>query len=313
MADETQVAAPAADASAQADTSQETNTSAEAGTGEAQAAAPAAETKAVQKMLKKLRIKVDGEEFDEDLPFEIPDTPEAIEYAKRQAQLARVSQKRMQDFSTLQKEVVEFIDQFRKNPKSVLQDPRFGIDVKNLAAQIIEEEIENSKKTPEQRELEKTRAEIKALKDQQEREKQEALTREKERLTEEQFERYDIELTQALEKSDLPKSPYVVKKFADYMLVALENNKDITPAELEPLVREEVISDLKAMFDVMPEDVVEGIIGKKKFDSIRKKNIVKAKEKASVLGSPKAQDVGKKGTDKKDATPKKTFKDYFGV
>jgi uncharacterized protein YacL (UPF0231 family) len=307
MADET-VAAPAADTSV--DTGVESTESQEASTtegAEETTAAPVAAAKPAPSSKRKLKLKVDGEEFDEDFD---PNDEESI---VRNLQLAKVAQKRMQEYSSLQKEVVKFIEDLRKDPKTVLSDPRIGLDVKKIAAEIIEQEIENSKKSPEQLELEKTRAEIKALKEGQERDKAEALEREKARLTEEQFERYDIEVTAALASSDLPKSPYVVKKIADYMLIGLEANKDISPADVMPLVREEIMSDLKAMFDVMPEDVVEKLIGKSKFDSIRKKNIKAAKEKNAQVGSTKTTDVGQKTTSKTGTEKKQTFKQFFGV
>ena len=302
MADESTITAPAADTSAPADgTTGELETQATSN----QEALKKVETPKLNK--RTLKLKVDGEEFDEE--FDPNDEASLI----RNLQLAKVSQKRMQDFSSLQKEVVQFIKELRENPKAVLKDPRIGLDVKKIAAEIIEEEIENSRKTPEQLELEKTRAEIKAMKDAQERDKASRQAEEFEKLKEQNFERYDIQMEQALAKSDLPKSPYLVKKMADYMLIALEGNKDITPEEVLPLVREEVMADLKSMFEVMPEDVVEKLIGKSKFDSIRKKNIVKAKQKVAV-GSNRAPDVGKKSSDTKDDDKdKKTFKQFFGV
>jgi len=304
MADETQVAAPAADASAPAE-NQVTDPAQQTG-ADGQPVAQPAPTAAAPSNKRKLKLKVDGEETEEEIDLDDED------YLREQLQMAKVARKRMNDYSSLQKEVVKFIEDLRKDPKAVLKDPRIGLDVKKIAAEIIEEEIENSKKSPEQLELEKTRAEIKALKDAQEREKAEAFEKEKERMKEEQIERYDVEVTQALAASDLPKSPYIVKKIADYMLIGLQNNKDVSPADVLPLVREEVMSDLKAMFDVMPEDVVEKLIGKQKFDSIRKKNIKAAKEKAAATGGARAPDVGKK-TDKKEEGPKKTFKEFFGV
>jgi uncharacterized protein YacL (UPF0231 family) len=307
MADETSVAAPAADASVDTGASESTESQEASTTEGGEEAAPVATAKPTPSAKRKIKLKVDGEEFDEDFD------PNDEESLVRNLQLAKVSQKRMQEYASLQKEVVKFIEDLRRDPKAVLSDPRIGLDVKKIAAEIIEQEIENSKKSPEQLELEKTRAEIKALKEGQEREKAEALEREKARMTEEQFERYDIEVTAALATSDLPKSPYVVKKIADYMLIGLEANKDISPADVMPLVREEIMSDLKAMFDVMPEDVVEKLIGKSKFDSIRKKNIKAAKEKNAQVGSTKTTDVGQKTTSKTGTEKKQTFKQFFGV
>lgn len=271
-----------------------------------------AEIKAAQKMLKKLTLKIDGEEVEEELPFEIPDTDEAKNYMRRELQMGKMGQKRAQEKSQIEKEVVKFIEDLRKNPRKALSDPAIGLDLKQLATQIIEEEIENSKKSPEQLEKEKLQAELQALRDEREKEKKESQEKEIARMKDEAFERYDMLMSQTLEKSDLPKSPYVIKKMADYMLLGLQNGKDITPEDVLPLVREEIQDDLKQMFAVMPDEVVEKLIGKDKLNSLRKKNIMKAKQVNPALkGSAKIADTGKIKVEAKDPKSKQTFKDYF--
>lgn len=269
------------------------------------------EKKVAQKMLKKLTLKIDGEEFEENLPFEIPDTQEAREYMKRELQMGRMGQKRAQEKASIEKEVVRFIEELRKNPRKALSDPAIGLDVKQLATQIIEEEIENSKKSPEQLEKEKLQAELQALKDEREKEKKEHDEKEMSRLREEAYERYDLLMSQTLEKSDLPKSPYVVKKMADYMLLGLQNGKDVTPEDVLPLVREEIQEDLKQMFAVMPDEVVEKLIGRDKLNSLRKRNIAKAKQAPAAVKAPgKTSDTGTIKTETKEKA-KQNYKDFF--
>lgn len=275
----------------------------------------AAEQKAAKKMLKSLKLKVDGREIEEKLPFEIPDDEETVEWMKRNLQMSKMGQKRAQEYSTLEKEVKTFIEELRKNPRKILADPNIGIDVKKLAAEVIEEEIQNSQKSPEQLEKEKLERELKELKEAREKEKEEAKQREFERIQQESFERYDMLITQALEKSDLPKSPYVVKKMADYMMLGLQNGMEVQPSDILPIIREEIQSELKDMFAVMPEEVVEAIIGKDVFTRIRKKNIAKAK--SAKTAPPTAQNiapdtgVSNKPKEEKPAA-KQSIKDFFG-
>ena len=84
----------------------------------------AAEQKAAKKMLKSLKLKVDGREIEEKLPFEIPDDEETVEWMKRNLQMSKMGQKRAQEYSTLEKEVKTFIEELRKNPRKILADPR---------------------------------------------------------------------------------------------------------------------------------------------------------------------------------------------
>lgn len=265
-----------------------------------------AEKKEAKRNLKKLKLKVDGKEIEEEIDLDNE------EYLTKQIQLAKAAQKRMSEYAQLEKEVKTFVEELRKNPKKILADPNIGIDIKQLAAQIIEEEIENSKKSPEQIEKEALQRELEEMKSAREREKEELRQRELERLQEQEFQRYDMLMTQALEKhSDLPKSPYVVKKMADYMLLALEKGMDVSPEDVIPLVRDEIREDLKQMFAVLPEDVVEQIVGKEKINGIRKKNLAKAK--AAAL--PKQPVDTGASSEKSEAKPgeKKSFKDFFGI
>lgn len=264
--------------------------------------------KAAEKTLKKLMLKVDGKE--EELEFD----PNDDEYLTEQLQLAKVARKRMQEKSTIEKEVLQFIEQLQKNPRKALSDPAFGIDIKKLAQDIIEEEIENSKKSPEQLKAEQLEAELRSIKEEREKEKEDQRTRDFERIKEQEYERYDILMSQALEKTDLPKTPYVVKKMADYMLLGLENGKDVSPEDVIPLVREEMTNDLKEMFAVMPDEVIESLIGKDKLNSIRKRNIAKAKQSnnnPALKAGTKAADTGKSNAKEEDSKPKISFKDFF--
>ena len=99
------------------------------------------------KRLKKLKIKYNGKEYEEELPFEIDDNPEVVEYMKKQLQMAKMSQSKAQELSNMQKEVEAFINELRKNPRKILSNPDIGVDVKELVNEILQEEIENSQKS----------------------------------------------------------------------------------------------------------------------------------------------------------------------
>lgn len=273
-----------------------------------QAAVKAAAEQA--KKLNALRLKVDGHEMEEELPFEIPDDPEAVEYMTRQLQMAKMGSKRAQEYAKLEKEIRTLITEGTKNPRRLLKE--LNIDEKELARQIIEQEIENAQKSPEQLEKERIESELKSLKEEREREKQDFERREFERLQEQAYEKYDAQMSSALDKSDLPKEPYVVKKIADYMLVALQQGYDVSPEDVLPLVREEIKGDIQALIKVMPDEVLEQFLGKDVFNRFRKKNLAKAKEASTVAAAKAVKDTGGKATTK-EPEKKVSFKDFFGV
>jgi|GEM_PF-1419705 len=271
------------------------------------------EKKAAEKFLKKLTLKIDGQEYEEELPFEIPNDPKAIEYMRRELQMGRMGQKRAQEKASIEKEVLQFIEDLRKNPRKALSDPAIGMDLKKFAVEIMEEEIANSKKSPEQLEKEKLQLELSELKEQREREKNEGNQKELERLKEQEYERYDMLMSQALEKHNVPKNPAIIKRMADYMLIGLEAGKDVTPEDIIPLIREDLKNDYSEILASMSEDDLEDFIGKDVLNRLRKKSVAKVKQAGNnpaLKSGSKVPNTGKVSEPKKEEK-KISFKDFF--
>lgn len=271
---------------------------------------PQPTAKQIAKM-KSFKYKYNGKEMDENLPFEVDDTPENRDYLTRQAQMARLSTSKAQEAATLERDVRAFIDELRKNPRKALSNPHIGIDIKNLAKEILEEEITNSQKTPEQLKIEEYEAKLKDLEDDRKTREEEQRTREYDRLVEQEYERYDTLMSNALDSSDLPKSPYVVKKMTDYMIMGLNEGMDISPADVLPIVREEIMNDIKEMFGAMPLEVMEQIIGGENLTKLRKNRLAAKKGPTNPL--KQIQDVKKPTSEKKPEGEKQTFKDFFKI
>lgn len=276
--------------------------------------APKSVKQEAAKRLKSLRLKIDGRDYDEQLPFDIPDTAEAREYMTRQLQMSKAAQKRMGEKAALEQQVSSFLQELKKNPRKVLSDPSFGVDVKALAAQVIEEEIANSQKSPEQIAKEELEAELADLREQRKKEQEEYKSKEFERLQQMEYERYDSLMTQALETSDLPKSPYVVKKMADYMMLGLSQGMDVSPQDVLPLVREEILEDIRQMSQAMPIETLEKLFGGDILTKIRKKNVAKAKGGPAIPAKSAIKDIGAtKASPTTDQPKKLTYKQMFGV
>lgn len=289
------------------------NTTAEAKDAGAQEAIEEKKQEQIAKKIKQLKLKVDGKEIVEDLPFEIDENPEIIEYMQKQLQLAKAAQKRMSEASEYKKRldgVGAYLEELKTDPKkfrALAKD--LGIDEKTLAAQIIEEELERAQKSPEQLAKEQMEAELKALKDEREREKKEFEQREFERLQEQQYLKYDQMISEALDGSTLPKSKAVVARMANYMMLALENNVDVDPKDLVPLIEQDLQSELQEVIKLLGVDKAEQFIGKDVISAIRKKSVAKAKEVPPVLNQA-VKDTGGKPVEK-PSKKKQSFKDYF--
>lgn len=266
-----------------------------------------------KKMIKSLKLKIDGQEYNEELPFEMEDTPANRDYMSKQLQMSKVAQKRMGEKAQLEKEVTQFIELMKKDPRKALNN--FGVDVKKLAAEVVEEEIANSQKSPEQLQIEQYQRELAEIKEKQKQEQEEYTKKEFERAQEQAYISYENQMSEALEGSELPKSPYVVKKIADYMLLGVQNGIDVTAKDVLPLVQEEIINDIKAMAQAMPAETLEKLFGGDIMKKIRKSNVAKAKAGGAAVGA-KAQikDVGAIKVETPNVPAKKqTVKQFFGI
>lgn len=300
--------APAADAlnvGSQIDTS----ASQEGVTPAAAEATHAAATVAEARRIKELKLKVHGQEFTEELPFELDDNPEAVEYLTKQLQLSKAAQRAMQEKSTFEKQVGQFFQDMKSNTRAKLLE--LGIDPKEFAASVIEEEIKKAQMSPEQLKQMEMEEELNRLREEARMKEEQFNQRELERVRQIEFEKIDTQMTKALDSSDLPRKPYVVRKMAEYMLIGANNGINLTPEDVLPIVKQDLLSDLQEVIGSLPEDKAEEFIGKEVFNRFRKKNLAKAKQTPASVKSG-IKDVGstKSGTAK--PSEKVDYKKFFG-
>jgi len=274
-----------------------------------QAEATHSVAKAEAKRIRELKLKVHGEEFTEELPFEIEEDPEVVEYLTKQLQLSKAAQRAMQEKSTFEKQVGQFFQDMKSNTKAKLIE--LGIDPKEFAAQVIEEEIKKAQMSPEQLKQMELEQELARLREEAKSKEEQFNQRELERVRAIEFEKIDNQMTQALDRSDLPKKPYVVRKIAEYMLYGANNGIDLSPEDVLPLVRQDLLGDLQEIINTLPEDKAEEFIGKEVLNRFRKKNLAKAKQTpASVKSS--IRDVGGNVKSEPKSADKVDYKKFFG-
>ena len=266
-------------------------------------------TPAEVKKYKKLQLKFNGKDIEEDLDFEVDDKQR--EWMTKQRQKAMLADHKAREYAQLENEVGAFIQELRKNPKKALQNPAIGLDIKELAASILQEEIERSQKTPEQLRAEEAEQKLQDLMEERAREKKELEEKQMELLTEREYERYDTLISDAIESSDLPRSPYVVKKMLEYMIMAVENNIDVDPKNVVSIVRNEIHEDVSQMFGKMPIELIEQLVGKETIGKFGKKKAVAPKPPVPVKSG--VRDVAQSTEPKKQVQKKQTVRDFFGV
>lgn len=254
---------------------------------------------------KKFKFKVDGNDIEEEI-----DLGNEEELTKR-FQMGKAAQKRMQESAELRKAAEEFISMLRTNPRKVLSDPNLGVDLKKIAQEFLQEEIDNAGKTPQQLELEAAKKELQEIRDKAAQDEKQRKEQEFARLQSQHEERIQVDIEGALKNSDIPKTPYTVRKMAEMMIIALNNNIELSPTDLVPLLRQQMTSDIKEMFAASSDDVLEELIGKDNITRMRKRNLAKAKQKIETANQVKTTSSS---TQKKEApkeAKKLTIKEFL--
>lgn len=239
--------------------------------------------KKLERVKKKYNLKVDGENF------EWEGTDEDI---VRELQLSRKARKEIQKTKEYEKEVHSLLDLLRTNPAAVLADPAIGIDVKQFAQDIINKQLEEEMKSPEQVEKERIEQELADLRAKHKDEEERRRTMEYEREVERQEADLQEKFIGALDESGMPNSPYLVKRMADVMLTGVEHNKMITPKQALNIVKREMRKDLSDMFSASKEDLIEELLGSDVVKRFNKHQLSKYKKSQSVPSTKNIKDVG---------------------
>lgn len=253
---------------------------------------------------KKYKLKVDKDE--EEVEFD----PHNDEEVKKLLQKGKSSDKRFQEAADVRKAALEFIDELKKNPRAVLSNPNIGIDVKKFAEQILNDELLELEKSPEQKEKEKLTQELEDLKKQAKDRDEQVKNSEMQRLQLEHERRLESEITAALDIGGLPKTPRTVRIMADYMMIALQNGIDLSPQDIAPIVKDMTQKEFKEVVNSLSDDQIEDFLGKEVIARLRKKNVAKAKA-VDTANSIKSTGNDNKGREPEKASEKMTIRQFL--
>jgi hypothetical protein len=266
-------------------------------------------------MIRQLKLKIDGEEFDEELPFEV--SPEHAEYLKKKLELASVAQKRMQQSAEykkqneqVQNEIKDFVLALREDPEAILADPNLGVDLKALAERIMAKELEEAAKPEEQKEKEALERKLQELehakaKLEEERLKQEKTIKMKELRAEEDriAAQMQNEITEEIQNNGLPNDPEMLKLVASNMRAALRFGVNVSVREIVPFVKKELYENAKKQLASLSDDEIAEFIGSDRLNTIRK-NMIK-RLKSEVPSADQIKDQGKKEQEAENVFKKK--------
>jgi len=256
---------------------------------------------------RKFNLKVNGKSKEIDLDM---DNNEEIE---KYLQKAIAADEKFQEAAMTRKQAEQLVEMLRTNPKAILKHPELGIDIQKLAHEIINEQIEDMSKSPEQKRLEEMEAKLKEYEEEKTRLENEKREAEIAKLEQQAFQQLDDQISDALSGSSLPKSPYVVKRITDAMIEAVGlGYLDVTAQQVMPYVEEQLTNEIQKLFEQAPDEVMEKLTGKDRLDKYRKARVAKAKAKP-IETAKQVKDSGSQKSDSKSKEEEKTtFSKMFG-
>lgn len=246
-----------------------------------------AEAKAEAK--RKLKVKIDGEmhEVDED---------EVIsDYGKGKA-----ADKKFQEAAALRKEAVAFIEALKKDPISVLTNPKLGVNMREVAESYLLAQLEDEMMDPRDKELRDLKKE-KMTREQMEAEaKRQAEEAEIQALTDNYRAEYEKSFQACLEASGLPKTPHTVKRLAFYMNEGMKRGMDLKPDDVVGLVKDEYIEEQKSLFSGLDGENLLKLLGDDLAKKIRKYDTsrVVQPQKISLMDQPNVSERSMKKSEK---------------
>lgn len=278
-----------------------TTTATESDESESTEESTTAEEKKAEVAKKAWKLKVGGKDVT------IDDEEELV----RRAQMGFSADQKWQEAASLKKEIEQFVGLLQKDPYDALS--ALGLDVDKFAEEHINKRIEEMQKSPEQLASEKLQKELEKLKKEKEEMEESGRQAEMGRLQEQYAVQIENDISEVLKDSpDLPKTPYVVKRLADYMIMAVKAGKpDIKVSEVWPAVKKQMKKELKEMFATMPEDVVEAVIGKDVFEKVRKKRIKSLKTAPETANTVKSTGAAETKAAESKSKDKVSARDFF--
>lgn len=260
---------------------------------------------AIKDFKKKLKLKVDGEEIEEEIDFE---DDEAL---TRHLQKSKAFDKKAQETAQYRKTMDTLFAALKEDPVTVFKE--LGMNFDELAYNHLNGLVEESKKSPEQVEREKMEKRLKELEDEKA-----AMVKAKEEAEIEAHknqvaQKIESDIVSALEKHDgilSTKDPEAIGDIARALYRYRQAGQNVSVEQVLPIVEKRYLNKLRARSENWTEADFNKIFGKKKMAELRKKR-VKSK-KAQTQTARQMPNNGTPAPPAEEAPKKKvSYKDFF--
>lgn len=268
------------------------------------------EKKIEKKKLKQLEIKFNGKPSKVDLPFEIDE--EHAEWMRRQLQMGKMGQQKAQDYAALERDIMSFLHELQTNPRKAFSNPAYGVDLRKIAVEMIEEELANAQKTPEELEREEYKRKLKEYEEKEAAREKQMKELERQQKVEAAYAQYDAAMVQTMEKFNLPNEPIAVYEMAHLMALEIKRGFEPDMDSIGEMVSEKLNGGYASYLKKLPHDKLVNLLGNDVFENERKARVAKVK-KAPVQPKSAVQDVAKQEPKKEEPAKKMTYKERFGL
>lgn len=258
-----------------------------------------------KELKKKLKIVVDGKEYDEELDFN--DEKKLKEYLQK----AKAFDSRSREVAQIKQQMEMLATLLRDNPEELLS--KAGHDINSLAERVIQREIERMQKSPEEIEREELRRQVEEYKRKEEELQKQAQDAEMERLRNQHATQLENDIQSALEATNsiLPKkNPRIYQKIAGTMILAMQNgHTNVSVQDVLPIVEKEYRQEIRDIVLGGSDDLLEDLLTKERLNQYRKSKVANAKK-----AKPKTiVDTGRVSAEEKARPQKKqvTMSDFL--
>jgi hypothetical protein len=191
------------------------------------------------------------------------------------------SDRKFREAADMRKQMEAFVENFKKDPLSVLMQDGLPIDRKSLGEKLLLAELEREMLTPEQRKLQEYEAKLKDFETKEQQAKREAEERETEQKREMKRQEISQMFAKAMEATPLSKSPetaqFAMEDMAKLMRIAKERGINLGPEDLAKHAESKYYKGMRALAENLDAKTLIEVLGSDIIKKLRKHDLEQLK------------------------------------
>lgn len=191
------------------------------------------------------------------------------------------SDRKFREASDMRKQMEAFVENFKKDPLSVLMQEGLPIDRKSLGEKLLLAELEREMLTPEQRKLQEYEAKFKEIESKEEVAKREVEERETEQKREIKRQEISQMFSKAMEASPLSKDPetaaVAMRDMAMMLRAARERGMEVSPDDLAKHAENKFYKGMRSLAENLEAKDLLDVLGPDIIKKLRKYDLAQLK------------------------------------